>query len=129
MKRVLTSLLFATLAGALVFGFAASLPVTAQDLGAGKDDVTSCDETDGVDVTFNWDVNDPTLINTIFVTGINAACDQLTLYISVLSDEFGSIYNSSMLYDHVAAGGSMEFTPASPLQASDIDDVAVTIAG
>lgn len=130
MKRVLLSLLFATLAGALVFGAAANLPVTAQDLGAGRDAVTSCDETDGVDVSFTWDVNDPAVITAIKVADIHIECDDLTVYVSVLDDTPTSIYNSNAVYDADTAtvAGELDFTGLS-LDASAVYDVAITIAG
>ncbi len=50
MKKIVLTVLFATVAGALTFGAAASLPVSSQNLGSGGIGVVSCD-TDGVEVS------------------------------------------------------------------------------
>lgn len=74
MTKTLRGLLFATLAGVLTFGAAASLNLDADDLGAGSDAVESCD-TDGVRV--RWNTETPAaneFLNLVTITGIADRC-------------------------------------------------------
>ena len=123
MKRVLTSLLFATLAGALVFGAAANLGVTSQDLGSGNDVVGSCD-TDGVTTTFNFVTGDPSLVESIDVDGIDTpACDGDIVHVAVYD---GGTSLGSGDETH-ASGGSVTVSLSSNASANLIDEVVVTI--
>jgi hypothetical protein len=125
MKRVLYSLLFATLAGALVFGAAASLQVTSQDLGSGGDPVASCDA-DGVTTTFTFVSGDPSLVESIDVNGIDdPACNGDTVHVAVY-DGGTSIANGNATH---VSGGTVSVPLSSNAGASLIDEVVVTIVG
>lgn len=126
MKRVLTSLAFATLAGALVFGAAASLTVTSQELGSGDGDVQSCD-TD-VSVTFVVDSTDPSTVTEIAVSGIDdSACNGQTVYYRAEDFEGTSLATGNSPYT-TGDGGTKTFTGLS-IDASQLENVVVTIAG
>jgi len=123
MKRVLTSLLFATLGGALVFGAAANLQVTSQDLGSGSDPVGSCD-TDGVTTTFNFVADDPSLVESIDVDGIDTPeCDGDVVHVAVYDDDT-SLASGNGTH---ASGGSVTVSLSSNASANLIDEVVVTI--
>ena len=128
MKRVLLSLLFATLAGALVFGAAANLPVSSQKLGSGGGAVSSCDPTSGVTTTFGLVSGDASMVESVTVTGIDAGCDGGTVHVSV-RDGGSSLATGSGGYTDSVDSGSKTVTLSGPADANLIDEVVVTIVG
>lgn len=123
MKKVIFTLLFATVAGALTFGAAASLPVQSENLGSGGVGVVSCDG-DGVGVTYNLVKNDPQIVDGLTVEGIDDACKGQTLSYAVLDDKGVSLVDGS----RVIAGNSETFS-GFKLGVADIAEVAITLAG
>lgn len=123
MKKVIFTLLFATVAGALTFGAAASLPVQSENLGSGGVGVVSCDS-DGVDVTYNLVKNDPQIVDGVNVEGIHDDCKGQTLSYAVLDDKGVSLVDGS----RVIAGTSETFS-GFKLGVADIAEVAITLAG
>lgn len=131
MKRVLTSLLFATLAGALVFGFAASLGVTSQDLGSGGGDVSSCD--DSVTVSYTLNTTDPSLVDTVTVAGVDTSatgCLNDTMHVAIFDTDAHT--NAPLVKTHtpIASGDtSIDFdVTGDSLTAEAVEDVVVTIS-
>lgn len=124
MRKTTLTLLFATVAGALTFGAAASLPVSSQNLGSGGVGVVSCD-TDGVEVAYDLDADEPEFVAGITVEGIDEACLGQTLSF-VLSD----VASAPMFRGSGDVTGSSTSYAVSPLvPAVEVGEVAVTIAG
>ena len=82
MKKMVITLLMATMAGALTFGAAASLSVSANDLGSGGTLVAACD-TDGINVV--WTDLNP-LMHSVDITGVDDRCDGQELAFTVDGD-------------------------------------------
>lgn len=134
MKKIIHTALFATVAGALTFGAAASLQVNASNLGAGSAPVSSCD-TDGVTVDYGLMFNEPELVNAIVVSDIDAACNGQALRVSV-SDELSAVIGVG---DLLVSGTTM-IIPITPMPgnpwgltdsvpAAEVSEVSVTISG
>lgn len=130
MKRVLVTLTFATLAGALVFGAAASLEVGANDLGSGSSVVAACDS-DGVSIDYTLTPGDPTTVDAVVVSGIDSTCDGQTAYLGVFDGSNVDLFDGTdnQAYTDASHLGELTFTATTPMQASAIVGVAVTITG
>ncbi|HEX9682232.1 MAG TPA: hypothetical protein VGA13_04070 [Acidimicrobiales bacterium] len=126
MKKILLAALFATVAGALVFGAAASLGVNSNDLGSGGDDVVSCD-LNGVDVTYGVDDEDNSRIDTVTVADIDETnCAGETVYVT-LSDDSNVVLAGGTGSSAPVAGTSVDVTV--DVAAADVHGVDVTITG
>ena len=126
MKRMIITLAFATVAGALTLGVAASMPVTSANLGSGAAEVESCDS-DGFHVTYVAEAGDPRRITAVTVNDIEQpGCELQTLSI-VVSDAGGLARATAG--DIIGAATSQTFTLSDVVLAADIGEVAVTIAG
>ncbi len=123
MKHVIYTLLFATVAGALTFGAASSLPVSSDNLGSGGAGVVSCDP-DGVKVGYNLVKTDPSTVDGIVVSGIAKECIGQTLHYVVQDGDGKSIVVGS----RVIATASETFAVLK-LSIDQIDQIAITIAG
>lgn len=80
-KRLFISALVLLTVFVSVFGFAATLGVSPNDLGAGSSAVGSCD-TNGVNTTYanTWDATDKRYeVTSVTITGIDDNCDGKTL--------------------------------------------------
>jgi hypothetical protein len=124
MKKMALTLLFATVAGALTFGAAASLPVSSQNLGSGGVGVVSCD-TDGVQVAYDLIPTEPQLVNGVTVEGIDAACVGQTLSYVISDTASATLVSGS----GTVSGPSQSFALSTDLIAEEIGEVGVTIAG
>jgi len=124
MKKIVLTVLFATVAGALTFGAAASLPVSSQNLGSGGVGVVSCD-TDGVEVSYDLVPQEAQLVGGITVDGIDPACVGQTLHWSLSDTASGRLADGS----ETVTGGSQSFALSSDIQSEVIGEVAVTIVG
>jgi hypothetical protein len=83
MKQVIYSLLFASVAGALTFGAAASLPVTGGgSLGSAVVEVKSCDE-NGVDLQYELAPDDYGIVEALVIAGIDEECSGEVLHYTV----------------------------------------------
>ena len=124
MKKILLAALFATVAGALVFGAAASLTVNSNDLGSGGDDVTACDSL-GVTVSYGVNSGDNSRIDTVTVGDIDeVACDGEIVYVT-LTDAGDAVLDTGS--SAAVAGTSVDVTV--DVAAADVHGVDVTITG
>ena len=123
MKHVIYTLLFATVAGALTFGAAASLTVNSSELGSGGTEVSSCDP-DGVEVSYDLLDADPSMVNEIVVNGIATECAGQTLHYVVL-DEAGEVVDAG---SGLIAGPSQPFL-VKELEVAQVNEIVITIAG
>lgn len=124
MKKILLAALFATVAGALVFGAAASLTVNSNDLGSGGDDVTSCDLL-GVTVSYGVNSADNSRIDTVTVDDIDDVnCAGETVYVT-LTDAGDAVLDTGS--SAAVAGTSVDVTV--DVAAADVHGVDVTITG
>lgn len=133
MRRVLTALAFATIAGALVFGAAAALDVGSNNLGSGSDTVASCDATvtgggDGINVEYVLDATDPTQVSGVDLSLIDAACDTQDIYV-VVADGSGVPLGSGSLLSYAHSDGTAMVSLDSNAPAESVESVAVTITG
>lgn len=131
MRKLLSSLLFATVAGALVVGAAATLTVSSSNLGSGSTAVGSCD-TDGINVAYTFIENEPQLVSGVSIEGIDANCDGQSITV-VVSDIESAILAEAT--GTLSAEGVQDFALTFPdadadsILAADIAEVAVTITG
>lgn len=125
MKHVIYTLLFATVAGALTFGAASSLPVSTANLGSGGAGIVSCDPENGVKVTYNLVETDPSRINGIVVSDIAKECKGQTLHYVVKSKgEAKPLYGRRLIKDTpVQTFADLNLT------VDQIDEIAITISG
>jgi hypothetical protein len=126
MKKILLAALFATVAGALVFGAAASLTVNSNDLGSGGDDVTSCDLL-GVTVSYGVNSADNSRIDTVTVDDIDDVnCAGETVYVT-LTDAGDAVLAGGNGSSTPVAGTSVDVTV--DVAAAEVHGVDVTITG
>jgi hypothetical protein len=123
MKKVIFTLLFATVAGALTFGAAAGLQVDSENLGSGGAGVVSCDP-DGVDVSYNLAKGNPQVVDGFTVSGIHEQCIGQLLSYSVLDDK-----GEALVAGNRAITTASESFSSFTLQVADIAEVAITLAG
>lgn len=123
MNKLFHAAAFATVAGALTFGAAATLDVNASNLGAGSSGVVSCD-TDGVDVDFGLQNGEPELVNAVVVSNISDDCLNESIRVS-LSDGGSNIISLG----DVLVSGSTTIVPVAIVEASIVEAVSVTISG
>ena len=110
MGKLVTALIFATLAGSLTFGAAAALTVNAQNLGSGADEVKACQET--VEVGFAQVDGEPQLINGITLTGVEGSCAGQTLsYIVADEDSVGLASGDDVLSTRASRRSSSTVSP------------------
>lgn len=133
MRKLLSSILLATVAGALAIGAAASMPVSSANLGSGGTGVTSCDS-DGINVTYDFAEGEPQLVTGVTLEGVAAECSGQTVTIVV---SYGESEVAADATGTLSADDSQSFdlsvSDSYPIEgsilASDINEVAVTIAG
>lgn len=129
MRRIIVLLAFATLAGALVFGAAAALNVSSNNLGSGSADVASCD-TDGIDVQYDLNATDPTLVDSVTLTGIAGGCDTQALYVVLTKEGDGTLLQAvTGTVSESTTPGSETLSLSPAVSAADIGGVAITITG
>lgn len=136
MKRVIYTLLFATVAGALTYGAAASLNVSSTGLGSGTATVNSCD--DDVTVGFTLDEDDPSMVSQVEISDIGEECAEATLHYVIKSatdSEEGPVAGAVVVQvaalvtssGDVLAVGSIDVD--GPLVSDDLEDVSVADVG
>lgn len=129
-KRISIGLIVGTAVFAAVFGMAAALDVSTDTLGAGTDDVVSCD-TDGINVAYTpvWGTGQYE-VETITVSGINAtACAGHDLSVTVL-DSSGAVVGSELTFTLPATGASTtKAFSGLTLPAEDVEDVHAVLTG
>lgn len=129
MKKIIHTALFATAAGALTFGAAASLDVRAENLGAGAAAVESCDP-DGVDVAWGFVPNEPELVGFLYVRDVAPECFTQTVNVSVSNAQSAIMATGTALVDAQAvADGTVIVDLSSAVQAEHVYEVSVTITG
>lgn len=131
MRKLLSSLLFATVAGALVVGAAASLNVTSTNIGSGFTEVTSCDG-DGINVAYTFIANEPQLVDGVSIEGIADTCSGQTITLVVSDGDSAVIAEATGTLDGQAIQAFALTFPgegADSIDAASIGEVAVTITG
>lgn len=130
MKRVLLTLAFASLAGALVFGAAASLDVGSANLGSGSSAVAACDTTDSAAPTGNIDVSydladtDPRFVEAVVLDDVDAACDGQAVHVLLLDGSGNVLVTGTATAD---SSGSVSVPAAT--DAENVEEAHVVIAG
>lgn len=130
MRRLLSSILLATVAGALAIGAAASMPVSSANLGSGGADVTACDE-DGVTIGYELDAGDPSVVTGLVIEDVAATCAGQTVSVAVSNEDGDTIAEIS---DTLSGAATQSLALAAgededAVAASDVHGVSVTIAG
>lgn len=132
MSKLVTALIFATLAGSLTFGAAAALNVNAQNLGSGTGDVTACQET--IEVGFQPVGDQPDVIDAITVSSIDDACSGQTISFAVFGEAADGEAESPVLASGTGVldgsdGQAFGFAEVDTVTAGDIAEIGVTVAG
>ncbi len=128
MIRIAFTLLIATVAGALTFGAAASLNISAPGLGSGAATVSSCHPGE-VDLVVDYRLNeaDPRLVDGLDVSAIDSGCDGGRLHY-VVSDDAAEPATLDIGDVGIATStATVSFDTA--LEASAIGEIAFTIVG
>lgn len=129
MKKIIHTALFATAAGALTFGAAASLDVRAENLGAGAVGVTACDA-DGVDVAWGFVENEPELVGFLYIRDVAPECFTQTVNVSVSNAESAILATgTAVITEQNVADATVLVDLSSDVQAAQIYEVSVTITG
>jgi hypothetical protein len=118
-------------AGALVLGFASSLPVVSDGLGSGSDAVEACDP-DGVIAEFVLEANDPGVIDAVNVLDVESSLDGHTVHVTVrnASDQPLPGGVGSALFTWSGSGDSGDVLVDLPgASAADTVEVTVTVIG
>jgi hypothetical protein len=125
-KRFLIAGIAAAAVFATVLGVAASLGVTSDNLGAGSDDVASCDP-DGVGTSYvlRYDNDTGFVVDKVVVTGVHSNCagQKLTVVLTEDGDQL-----ASKTVDVPTGGGNVTVDFTTEPKASDVNDVHVAIA-
>lgn len=133
-KRLLIALLAGGAVFATVFGVAASLNVTSDSLGAGDDQVASCD-TDGVTATYitKYVPGPGFVVDAVKLTGVDNACDGQSVTV-VLTGTINQQPNQALASEPVqiptdsnSTDVTVDFDPEPA--ASAVEDVHVVITG
>ena len=129
-KILFAAVLALTIFGA-VYGFAATLSVSSNNLSAGNSSVVSCQATP-VTATYTTSY-DSTLpgykVATVVVTGFTAACGTKTATATLTDGSNVALGGGTMSGTVPAAGGSVTFTPASSANAANVSNVLVAVNG
>ena len=112
---------------------AASLgDISTEGLGAAADDVTSCD-TDGVTVSYDtsYDATAGVVqVDTVTISDVNDACDQLAFEIVLYDDAGDSVGSDSGTVALTANAFDVDLSGATPIvDAEDVEGIAITISG
>ena len=78
--RIIAGIISGTMVAGSVFGLAASLTVTSQEMGSGTATVASCDS-DGVNAEYSY--NGSGQINTVTLTGVSGDCTGATARVTL----------------------------------------------
>lgn len=127
--KILFTLAIATVAGAITFGAAAALNVNAPNLGSGSDEVANCEGLGGVEVDYDLNSSNPTLVAGVTISNIDESCSGGVAYVA-LTDDFGATLPdgaSSAIISLNATSVTVPYTPE--LAASDIGGLELTIVG
>lgn len=126
-KRLLGGLLAAGIIGGGVYGFAATLDVTTDNLGAGNQDVSSCDA-DGVDVDYSvvWGGSEYE-VDEVLVRGIDAACVGDSISVTLADDADGEL--GEQISESVTAGTMTFEFAGEDVSGELVENVHVAIAG
>lgn len=128
-KRLLISALVLGTVFVLVFGLAATLSVSPNDLGAGSSAVGSCD-TNGVSTSYanTWDATDKRYeVTSVTVNGIADTCDGKTLK-AALTDSSNTLLGDGTVTVPTGAGTSATVSSLSANPAaSAVSNVHVVI--
>ena len=134
--KIIQGALFATAAGALTFGAAASLNVGADDLGSGSAPVQSCD-TDGVRVMWNTETPVDDRLNMATLDGLDTRCIGQEARVQVF-DADGNMIGWGVDTIFLAAGVTQAliginangpFAPYNPPAIADVASTTLTITG
>ncbi len=128
-KRFLIAAIAAAAVFATVLGVAASITVNSDNLGAGGDEVASCDGSVGTSYVLKY-VNDTGfVVDKVVVTGISEACNgqQLTVVLTKDGDQLALETVPLSGLSGPSTNVTVEFDPTEP-KAEDVDDVHVAIA-
>ncbi len=126
-KRFLIAGIAAAAVFATVLGVAASLGVTSENLGAGSDDVASCDP-NGVTTSYTvaWDNSDKQFeVTQVTVSGIASECADHNVQIALLSGS--STLATAGPQTVGSSGGSVNFSISPGVPAAQVTDIHVTI--
>lgn len=118
----------------LVGASAASLGVNSASLGAGVDDVASCDPIDGVDVDFTTTVaaGAPAQVNVqqVTISDVHDDCDGMAYTVALLDAGGATLISRSGTVPTDPGVYSFSFGIAGAgINAADVEQVAVTISG
>lgn len=127
--------ILALVVGAVVFssafGFAATLNVTGQTLGAGNAAVTSC--ATGVNAAYNvaYDSTIPGYkLSGITVTGTFTSCSGKSMVVDLVNGSNASIGQiTHTITAGEATGGSVSLTPSGTVNAASVANVHAVISG
>jgi hypothetical protein len=129
-KRLFISALVLGTVFLSVFGFAATLGVSAGGIGAGSGSVGSCDS-DGVSTTYAdaWDTTDKRYeVTTVTVSGIANACDGKTLKAALTDSSDVKLGDGNVVVPTDAAAFTATVSTLTPNPAaSAVDKVHVVI--
>lgn len=127
-KRLLVGLAAAGIVGGGTYGFAATLGVTSDNLGAGSAVVASCDATVDVDYTTGWDATSELYeVTGVTVSGIDAACNGDDIKVSLVDTD--GVQQGEEISDTVITG-TMSFNfAADNATAQEVTGVHVVISG
>ncbi len=131
-KRLLIALVAGGAVFATVFGVAASLNVTSDNLGAGGTAVTSCDDAVRATYTTKYVAGQGFLVDTVIVTGVDNACDgkNITVQLTGTSgNALGDPETRTIPTDNASTSVTVDFGAGNEQKASDVTDVHVVITG
>jgi hypothetical protein len=128
-KRLLGGLAAAGIIGGGVYGFAATLDLTTDNLAANSAGVSSCDA-DGVDTDYTvaWDSTDKLYeVATVIVRGIDANCAGDSIAVTLADTDDASLGEET---NDTVTAGNMTFTfTDDDVSAKDVENIHVAIAG
>lgn len=129
-KRVVVALVLALMIFGAVYGFAATLNVSSNDLSAGNATVASCQSSGPVTGTYTvaYDSTVPGYkVSGVTVTGIDAACGNKSVSVTLTGAGGSSL--GTVTGTAPAAGGSLALAPGSVISAAAVTGLSVAING
>ncbi len=125
MKRLAFAVVTAVTLFGVVFGLAASLGVTANDMGAGSSTVSACDP--NITVSFGLVTGSVTDIGAVTVGDIDPACSGQTVLVQLLDGTGAVLANETATIATLTAVGSQAVPLTTPVAAAAVTSTDVTI--
>ena len=128
-KRLLAGVAAAGIIGGGVYGFAAGLSPVSDTLGAGADDVSSCDSSIDASYAVSYVAGSGYKVASVDLSGIDAGCDDEAFRITLSNAANASLVELTGVIDQTTGSQSVTVPVDTTVLASAVEGIDVVVSG